>query len=218
MPLRADPLGRAAIAAADTAELGAGVSAKRQRSVDKVRQKDDDEEDDADNEEEDDVEDDDDDERQLDAVRKTQLHNADAIVAAFIACTFVAKHTSSKLSPEGRLSRHYIIRGVAEGYDVTQHVEDSAAWPRCLNIEDTLVSGAMIEVTDPKAPRLVGLWAFSIGGDETVEYDLMEAKTEVRSPGTERASASSRPVFANLQRAPHASPHLKPLTRSPELA
>jgi hypothetical protein len=46
-------------------------------------------------------------------------------------------------------------------------------------VEDTLVTGAMIEVTTPDEPRLVALWVFSIMGDETVEYDLEDAKEDV---------------------------------------
>ena len=46
-------------------------------------------------------------------------------------------------------------------------------------MEDTLVTGAMIEVTTPDEPRLVALWVFSIMGDETVEYDLEDAKEDV---------------------------------------
>ena len=52
-------------------------------------------------------------------------------------------------------------------------------WPRCLNVEDTLVTGAMIEVTKPGEPRLVALWVFSIMGDETCEYGLEDAKEDV---------------------------------------
>ena len=46
-------------------------------------------------------------------------------------------------------------------------------------MEDTLVTGAMIDVTTPNEPRLVALWVFSIMGVETVEYDLEGAKEDV---------------------------------------
>ncbi len=106
----------------------------------------------------------------LSAVRQLQVDNASAIAAKFIAGTFAADFTS-------RAGRKYVVRGVPSE-DYAEHEGAPTEWPRCLNIEDTLVTGAMIEVSHPDTPQLVGLWAFSVKGDETVEYDLESAKEE----------------------------------------
>lgn len=103
--------------------------------------------------------------------RQAQATHAEEIVDNFVADTFAVRYTSST-------GRAYVVRGV-RNEDYSEHEPTPNTWPRCLNIEDTLVTGAMVDVTDSETPRLVGIWAFSVCGDETVEYDLDTAKEEV---------------------------------------
>ena len=118
--------------------------------------------------------DDDDANEDLGSVRQVQAQHADTIAAKFVAGTFATAFTSSAT---GR-NRKYVVRGVRSEGDYAQHDGAPSQWPRCLNVEDTLVTGAMIEVTE-QPPRLVALWVFSIMGDETCEYELEDAKEDV---------------------------------------
>ena len=115
---------------------------------------------------------DDDGDTDLAGVRQVQAQHADAIAAKFAAGTFSVGFTSSTTG------RKYVVRGVRSEDNYAQHDGAPSQWPRCLNVEDTLVTGAMIEVTE-QPPRLVALWVFSIMGDETCEYELEDAKEDV---------------------------------------
>ena len=106
----------------------------------------------------------------LSELRQAHAGNAADIAAKFVAGTFGTEFTSA-------VGHKYVVRGVPSE-DYAEYEGSPTEWPRCLNTEGTLVTGVMVEVSQPGAPQLVGLWAFSVMGDETLEYDLEGAKEE----------------------------------------
>ena len=106
----------------------------------------------------------------LSELRQAHAGNAADIAAKFVAGTFGTEFTSA-------VGRKYVVRGVPSE-DYAEYEGSPTEWSRCLNTEDTLVTGAMVEVSQPGAPQLVGLWAFSVMGDGALEYDLEGAKEE----------------------------------------
>ena len=98
------------------------------------------------------------------ASRAMQLTNASAIIGAFECGTFNIEWTANE--PHTSMSnRSYVLRGSRE--DVVEYDDSRTSWPFAFIHEEWVVTAVMIEVTTASALRLVGLWGYSVRGDET---------------------------------------------------
>jgi hypothetical protein len=103
------------------------------------------------------------------ASRATQEANSAPIVDAFISGSFKAEWTSSVTK------KAYVVRGCRN--DAVDYDDSRTAWPFAFINEEWVVTGVMVDVTTT-SPRLVGLWGYSVRGDETNQFYLDSDKED----------------------------------------